>query len=68
MNIPYIINLTELAKESKITYTRLYFRKNGVTKSELDNNDRTRIVNAIVNKLKPFFKELGFDLILKQMG
>lgn len=66
MDIPKIINIKQLSDESKISYSRLYFRKNGYTKEELEQTDRTRIVNAIVNKLKPFFNELGFDLRLKQ--
>ena len=68
MNIPPIINTAKLAEEAGFTYSQLYFRKNGHTKGELELTARTRIVNAIVNQLKPFFRDLGFELTLKQKG
>ena len=57
-----LINLTKLAKAAKVNYFKIYFRKNGTTKMELDQNDKTKIVNAIHKDIKPLFEELGFEV------
>lgn len=61
-----IINLTQLANLSKVSYAKLYFRKNGEIKSELDLNDRTKIVNAIHKEIEPLFSDLGFSVEINQ--
>jgi len=57
-----LINLSKLSKAAKVNYFKIYFRKNGTTKMELDQNDKTKIVNAIHKDIKPLFEELGFEI------
>lgn len=62
-----IINLTQLAKQSNVSYTKIYFRKHGWVKAEMTLPDRTRIVNAIKAEIMPLFEELGFGIDIKPM-
>lgn len=61
-----LISLKQLAKLSGINYYAIYRRKQGQYKAPLSLNKRTKMANAIVDDLGPFFKDLGFDMTIRQ--
>lgn len=61
-----LISLLELSKKSGINYYQIYRRKIGHCKTPLTLNKRTKLANAIVDDLAPFFKDLGFDMTIRQ--
>lgn len=66
MDFPKLLNITELARLAKVSYNKMYFRKNGHIKGQMKQTDRTKIVNAIRDEIKPFLKELGYDISISQ--
>lgn len=61
-----MLSLKEIAKKSGINYYQIYRRKIGHCKTPLTLNKRTKMANAIVDDIAPFFKDLGFDMTIRQ--
>ena len=61
-----LISLKQLALKSGINYYKIYRRKQGQYKKPLTLNQRTKMANAIVDDMAPFFKDLGFDMSIRQ--
>jgi predicted transcriptional regulator len=59
-----LVNMKEMAKIAKVPYSALYFRKLGRVKKPMDLKDRTKLVNAFFKKMKPFFLEMGFIVVV----
>lgn len=59
-----ILNLKIVSKVAKVGYTKLYFRKTGRIEKELEEQDKTKVVNAIQKYLAPLFLRLGFTLTI----
>ena len=59
-----IIKLSALSRLSGVHYMRVYRRKTGFHKSDIDLDDRTKLVNALVKDLKPFMDSLGFEMAI----
>ena len=61
-----LISLKKLASLSGINYYKIYRRKVGIYKKPLNQNQRTKMANVIVADLAPFFKDLGFEMTIRQ--
>jgi len=59
-----IVNMREWAKIAKVPYSAFTNRKFGRTKKELELKTKTKLVNAFFKKLKPFFLEMGFIVVV----
>ena len=57
-----ILRLTELARLSKVSFHKIYFRHHGTVKGEMTLKDRTKIINTIYKELGPFFDAMGFKM------
>jgi len=66
MNISFI-NLRKLSTETKINYFTLYRSFKGERSKKLTLEERTSIVKALTKALKPFVKELGFEIDITRL-
>jgi hypothetical protein len=57
------IKLKTLSDATGIGFYRLYYRKAfGAKRDRINLNERTKIANTLMNDIKPFFQDLGFDV------
>jgi hypothetical protein len=61
-----VISVRELAELADVRYYDILRRQNGVYRSELDANTKTKIANALVNDIKSFFADLGYKVSITQ--
>lgn len=63
-----IISLWKLSKAAGINYDKLHRRKLGqVKKSEMEDNDLTKLGNTLMKEVIPFMEELGFEVSIKPL-
>lgn len=63
-----VIKVRHLARVTNIDYMRIYnsLSSNGRYNS-LTEDERTRLMNALHDELVQFFKEMGFEMVIKRI-
>lgn len=57
-----IISIRQLCKLAGIDYFTIYRRKIAAYKSDLDDNTKTKVANALIKDIAPFLEDLGYDV------